>query len=112
MFSGYVQQMGQDQAERISARPGHSEHQMGTAIDFTSASAGYGLGEGFAQTPEGAWLSQNAPRFGFVMSYPAGKESVTGYAYEPWHFRYVGIDVARAVVARGITLTEYLAGPT
>ncbi|GIW08792.1 MAG: hypothetical protein KatS3mg060_3597 [Dehalococcoidia bacterium] len=68
----------------MSAKPGHSEHQLGTAIDFASAENGYELDESFANTREGKWLLANATRYGFVLSYPAGAESITGYAYEPW----------------------------
>ena len=64
--------------------------------------------ETFETTPEGAWLLQNAGRFGLVLSYPKGKEAATGYAYEPWHYRYIGAEAARAVLVSGLTLTEYL----
>lgn len=99
---------GQAQADRFVARPGHSEHQLGTTVDFTSPSAGYGLSQSFGETPEGRWLRDNAHRFGYVMSYPQGKESITGYAYEPWHFRYVGVKTAAEVYRLGLTLEEYL----
>lgn len=100
---------GQAQADRTVAKPGHSEHQMGTTVDFTSPSAGYTLSEAFGETPEGRWLKENAHRYGFVMSYPKGKEAITGYAYEPWHFRYIGAELASALYQKGITLNEYLA---
>ncbi|MSQ10182.1 MAG: D-alanyl-D-alanine carboxypeptidase family protein [Dehalococcoidia bacterium] len=108
LYRGYVARMGEERASRISAVPGHSEHQMGTTIDFSSPSAGYQLEVAFEATREGRWLLQNAVRFGFVLSYPRGKETVTGYAYEPWHYRYLGIETASAVNASGLTLTEYL----
>lgn len=108
LYRGYVARMGEERASRISARPGHSEHQLGTTIDFSSPSAGYQLEESFETTPEGAWLLQNAGRFGFVLSYAKGKEALTGYAYEPWHYRYIGAEAARAVLISGLTLTEYL----
>ncbi len=108
LYRGYVARMGEERASRISAVPGHSEHQLGTTIDFSSPSAGYQLEETFEATREGRWLLQNAGRFGFVLSYPSGKEAVTGYAYEPWHYRYLGVETARAVNASGLTLTEYL----
>lgn len=104
-----VAQLGEAQAGRLSAKPGHSEHQLGTAVDFTSPSLRYELAEGFAQTPEGRWLGENAHRHGFIMSYPEGKESLTGYAYEPWHFRYVGVEAARTIHQQGLTLETYLA---
>lgn len=107
-YSWHVNTFGQAYADRVSARPGHSEHQLGTTVDLSSASVGYELSEAFGDTPEGRWLADNAWKYGFIISYPAGKESVTGYAYEPWHLRYVGTGVAADVVASGLTLHEYL----
>ncbi len=108
LYRFYVQQMGAERAARISAQPGHSEHQMGTALDFGSPENGYQLEETFGATKAGVWMQQHAAAFGFVLSYPEGKEAVTGYAYEPWHYRYLGVDVAQKVAASGLTLTEYL----
>ena len=99
---------GRDKAEKQVAPPGHSEHQLGLAADITSKRAPYELRREFGQEPEGRWLALNAPKFGFVISYPQGKESVTGYTYEPWHIRYVGVPLAEQVAASGLTLTEYL----
>ena len=95
-------------AQRQVAQPGYSEHQLGEAVDITSARAPYRLDESFAREPEGQWLAANAVRFGFVVSYPAGKEAVTGYVYEPWHVRYVGVSLAQQIVASGRTLMEHL----
>lgn len=106
-FQYWVDTLGLEYAQRTSARAGHSEHQLGTTADVTSASAGYEL-EGFEGTAEAAWLAEHAPEFGFVISYPAGTEHITGYAYEPWHVRYVGRDVAAQVEASGVTLHEFL----
>jgi len=100
--------VGRQTAEKQVAPPGHSEHQLGLAVDITSRRAPYELRWQFGQEPEGKWLAGNAPRFGFVISYPEGKEQVTGYTYEPWHIRYVGAALAEQVVAAGLTLTEYL----
>lgn len=108
IFAAMVRTQGEAHASRYSARAGHSEHQLGTTIDFTSPAVGYALVEAFGATPEGRWLRENAHGYGFVMSYPEGKESITGYAYEPWHFRYVGDAVAADVRRRGLTLVEYL----
>lgn len=102
-----VAAFGQEYADRSSARPGHSEHQLGTTGDLTSASNGFAL-EGFGNTAEGRWVAENAATFGFVLSYPEGAEQITGYVYEPWHVRYVGVDVAAAIVASGLTPIEYL----
>lgn len=84
LYERHVEQLGKAAADRVSARPGHSQHQLGTAIDFGSIAAGYG------DTPNGRWLAASAWRFGFSLSYPAGYEEYTGYDYEPWHFRYLG----------------------
>ena len=76
--------LGTEQASTPVARPGHSQHQLGTAIDFGSIDLGYG------ETREGQWILANARRFGFSLSYPQGLQDITGYKYEPWHFRYLG----------------------
>ena len=83
LFAYWVDQLGQEEAERVSARPGTSQHQLGTTMDFGSVS------EEFADVPAGRWLAAHAWRFGFSLSYPDGMESITGYAYEPWHFRWI-----------------------
>lgn len=108
-FDYWVAQDGLETALKTSARPGHSEHQLGTALDFRSADGppAWEL-EDWRDTSEGAWLAENAPRFGFVMSYPEGKEHVTCYSYEPWHYRYVGRVVAVEVQKSGLTLREWL----
>jgi D-alanyl-D-alanine carboxypeptidase len=92
-----------------SALPGQSEHQTGLALDITSASIGYRLDAGFGQTPEGLWLQKNASRYGFILRYPQGKESVTRYKYEPWHWRYVGRQAAEEMLRSGSVLEEYRA---
>lgn len=107
LFQTWVELYGEEYARRTSAEAGHSEHQLGTTVDLTSASAGYEL-EGFDGTPEAGWLAEHAAEFGFVVSYPEGMEPVTGYAYEPWHMRYVGRDVAAELKSSGLTLTEFL----
>ncbi len=94
-FAYWVELDGYEAALRTSARPGHSEHQLGTAVDLRSRSGppAWDLDD-WATTPEGAWVKENAWRFGFVMSYPAGAEDESCYDYEPWHFRYVGRELA------------------
>ncbi|MEX0784668.1 MAG: M15 family metallopeptidase [Dehalococcoidia bacterium] len=106
-YSSHVNRGGQAYADRVSARPGHSEHQLGTTTDVTSVSAGYGL-ESFEGTPEAAWLAEHSWEHGFIVSYPDGKESITGYVYEPWHIRWLGKDEAAKVRASGLTLHDYL----
>lgn len=88
LFQRYVTKDGLATAERYSARPGRSQHQLGTVIDFGSVTPE------FANTPEGRWLAAHAGEFGFSMSYPQGQEALTGYVFEPWHFRYIGTDAA------------------
>ncbi len=95
---------------RISiAKPGHSEHQLGTAVDITSPSVKYSSAtSSFDNTPEDLWLRDNAYLFGFIQSYPKGKEEVTGYRYESWHYRYVGLDIAQKIKENKMTITEFL----
>lgn len=109
VYQAEVTNFGQAQADRESARPGHSEHQLGLAVDFTSKGLGYDLNDSFAVTTEGKWLQQNAAQFGFVLSYPQAKEGETGYMYEPWHYRYLGPAAAQAFAASGQTLNRWLA---
>ncbi len=107
VFEGWARQVGRKKALRVSARAGHSEHQLGTTIDFARSSAPPWDGN-FAATPTGRWLARNAADFGFVMSYPKGAASVTCYAAEPWHFRWIGRDRAASVAASDLTLREWL----
>ena len=92
---------------RYLARPFHSEHQTGLACDFCTARSD-DTEDNFGSTSEGKWLRQNAHRFGFILRYPRMKEHITGIAYEPWHYRYVGKPHSRIISSRGITLEEYL----
>ena len=102
IYNNYVARDGKAEADRYSARPGHSEHQTGLAFDLNS------LSQSFENTPEGKWLAENCYKYGFIIRYPKGKESVTGYMYEPWHIRYLGKDLAKKVYESGQTLEEYL----
>jgi len=99
-FRSWVERSGYQQALRFSARPGHSEHQLGTTIDFTTA-PGVPLSSTFGDSPAGRWLARNSWRYGFIMSYPQGQRRVSCYGYEPWHFRYVGRDLARRIHESG-----------
>ncbi len=94
--------------DKISARAGHSQHQLGTAIDFSSVEINDGLGGTFASTQASKWLADNAWKYGFVIGYPAGYESVTGYSYESWHYRYIGKEYAQDMVNGGMILELYL----
>lgn len=92
----------------MSAVPGHSEHQLGTAVDFTNAAAGYELWWPFGDTTASAWLEENAHRYGFILSYPRGREEETGYNWEPWHYRYIGVENARELRESGLSLQAFL----
>jgi D-alanyl-D-alanine carboxypeptidase len=95
-------------AGRLSATPGHSQHQLGTAVDFTNAAAGYKLGMPFAQTSAYRWLEHHAWEYGFVLAYPRGKVEQTGYQWEPWHYRYVGVEHASRLEKGDLSLQEFL----
>ena len=108
-FNENVARYGLATALRRSARPGHSEHQLGTTIDFTHAGGAVPWSYAdWAAHPAGRWMRDNAWRFGWLMSYPKGSFSTVCYDYEPWHYRYVGRSMAASVRASGITLREYL----
>ncbi len=94
--------------DKISARAGHSQHQLGTTIDFSTSEINDGLGGTFATTQASKWLVDNAWKYGFVIGYPAGYESVTGYSYESWHYRYIGREYAQDIVNSGMILELYL----
>lgn len=107
IFQTKVNQVGEEKALEVVAYPGQSEHQTGLAMDITSQSNNFQLTESFAETPEGKWLAENAHRFGFILRYPKGKEAITGYSYEPWHFRYVGEMYAKIIYENDWTLEEF-----
>lgn len=86
LFAAYARRDGEDRANTYSARAGHSQHQLGTTVDFNNIS------NDFADAPEGQWLMANAWRFGFSLSYPRGHEEATGYQWESWHWRYIGYE--------------------
>lgn len=107
LYAWNVETYGVEGAELVSARPGMSEHQMGLAMDVTSASAGFDLLESFGSMKEGQFIKENAHKYGFIVRYPEGKTNSTGYAYEPWHLRYLGVDVATDIYSSGKTMEEY-----
>lgn len=109
IYDSNVATRGEEETNRYSAKPGHSEHQTGLAMDVSTPSIQFHLDSGFAATPEGKWLADNAYRFGFIIRYPEGKTDITGYAYEPWHIRYVGIPLATKLHNENLTLEEYAA---
>lgn len=96
-------------ADTVSARPGHSQHQLGTTVDFSSSEVGDQIGAVFHGTQAASWLSSNAWRYGFILAYPEGQEKNTGYAYESWHYRYIGRELATSYKDSGdLTLDAYL----
>ncbi|WP_346818131.1 M15 family metallopeptidase [Bacillus paramobilis] len=107
LYANNVKKNGQEHTDRFSAKPGHSEHQTGLTMDVSSKSENNELELAFANTKEGKWLRDNAHRAGFIIRYPKGKENITGYAYEPWHIRYVG-DIAENIYKEKLTLEEYM----
>ncbi|MBP1939643.1 D-alanyl-D-alanine carboxypeptidase family protein [Phocicoccus pinnipedialis] len=108
LYDNYVASHGEEVARTFSAPAGASEHQTGLAIDVTSEDVAYQLVDTFGNTDDGVWLNDNAHRFGFIIRYPYGKDRVTGYMYEPWHLRYVGIELSYALYESGLTYEEYL----
>lgn len=105
VYDRYVSQDGQSLADTYSARPGSSEHQTGLALDINTAS----VQAHFENTPTYAWLVEHCAEYGFILRYPEGKERITGYRFEPWHYRYVGKDAAKEIYKKGLCLEEYLA---
>ena len=108
LFENALVTQSEEEAHMFSAYPGRSEHHTGLAIDITSESMGWSLSQDFADYPEGKWLDEHCQDYGFILRYQKGKEDITGYQYEPWHFRYVGKEVAKEIMSKGITFEEYL----
>ncbi|HEY5806065.1 MAG TPA: M15 family metallopeptidase [Candidatus Saccharimonadales bacterium] len=112
IYNSEVRGFGQAQADRESARPGHSEHQTGWAADIGTASGKCEIKTCFADTSEGQWLAANAYKYGFVIRYPDGKEHITGYMYEPWHIRFVGTELSGEMYkTKTQTLEEFFGLP-
>lgn len=105
LYNYYVTEKGLEYADNCSARPGHSEHQTGLAVDVEGSNHDY---DNFEKTNEFEWMSNNAHNYGFIMRYPKEKEKITGFKYEPWHYRFVGVDVATYIYENNLTLEEYL----
>lgn len=104
LYNNYVSKDGKNLADTYSARPGHSEHQTALAIDIYNKEKSY---LEFEQTKEFTWMQENAHKYGFILRYPKGKEHITGYQYEPWHYRYIGINEATYIHNNNITFEEY-----
>lgn len=112
-FNGWVAVDGYDIASTYSQRPGHSEHQLGLTIDFQALGGPSALQGDWATTPTGGWMIENSWRFGWVLSYPRGEggalfSQATCFHYEPWHYRYLGREIAAQVHESGLTIREYL----
>ena len=117
-YESYAARDGVLAADTYSARPGYSEHQSGLSFDATSADGTCHLELCWEDTPEGKWMASNAPQYGFIIRYPKNKESITGYQYEPWHFRYVRVanapntlDDAERITKQNLTFEEYYGHP-
>jgi D-alanyl-D-alanine carboxypeptidase len=111
-YNGYVGSLGKAGADAQSARPGYSEHQTGLSADIGALPSKCDIAECFGQTPQGIWLAANSWRFGYILRYPQGKTAITGYIYEPWHFRYVGVALSTEMHDEGIqTLEEFFGLP-
>jgi D-alanyl-D-alanine carboxypeptidase len=112
VYAGWVNSLGQEGADLTSARPGHSEHQSGLVMDISAVPNTCALDQCFADTPQGLWLAANAYKWGFILRYPNGYTHITGYEFEPWHYRYVGVELATEMHDRGIlTLEEFFGLP-
>jgi zinc D-Ala-D-Ala carboxypeptidase len=110
VYNNEVRTNGQTVADTQSARPGHSEHQTGLAIDV--GGGGCGIEDCFGNTPAGKWLAANAHSYGFIIRYPESKQDITGYRYEPWHIRYIGTELATEMNKKGVqTLEEFFGLP-
>lgn len=109
LYERYVERDGAEEADRYSARPGYSEHQTGLAFDIGEINKEQDwASSSFGHTEAGKWLAENAHLYGFILRYPEGKEFVTGYMHESWHFRYVGVEIAKDIYESKVTLEEYL----
>ena len=104
LFNKYIKEMGLKKTLSASAKPGHSEHQLGLSVDVEGSNLDYNK---FENSKEFKWMINNSYKYGFILRYPKGKEYITGFKYEPWHYRYVGIKIAKEIHDKNITLEEY-----
>lgn len=107
LFARYVKKDGLEVARTYSAYPGTSEHETGLAMDISGIDGKCAAESCFAGTKEAEWLAEHSAEYGFIVRYPLGKESITGYIYEPWHLRYVGVELSKEIFESGLTLEEY-----
>lgn len=104
LYDKYVEADGVNKADTYSARPGFSDHQTGLAIDVDNTISSF---ENFTNTKEYQWMLDNSYKYGFILRYPSGKESITTYQFESWHYRYVGLKLAKKIKASNLTFDEY-----
>ena len=104
LYDKYVEADGVNKADTYSARPGFSDHQTGLAIDVDNTTSSF---ENFTNTKEYQWMLDNSYKYGFILRYPSGKESITTYQFESWHYRYVGLKLAKKIKASNLTFDEY-----
>ena len=104
LYNHYVEKKGINYADMASARAGHSEHQTGLAVDVADMSYAY---DNFENTKEFKWMQKNSYKYGFILRYPKAKFHITGFKYEPWHYRYVGKKIAECIYVHNVTLEEY-----
>jgi len=104
LYNKYVKSDGKEKADTYSGRPGHSEHQTGLAVDVYNVKTNY---TNFESTKEFDWMQEHAHEYGFILRFPKDKEDETGYIYEAWHYRYVGLDIAMYIKKHNITFDEY-----
>lgn len=103
----FIEKVGLEQTKKQVALPGTSEHQTGIAMDIAFVRDNQFYDDLKEDDPESQWLMHNAYKYGFILRYPKGKEAITGYMYEPWHYRYVGVKLAKFLTLKGLTLEEY-----
>lgn len=109
VFDRKAAERGEQAANRSVAKPGYSEHQTGLAMDIEGETTlGTGLTEAFGESPEGIWVAEHCHEYGFIIRYPKDKTNITGYIYEPWHIRYVGVEAATEITELGVTFEEYI----
>lgn len=108
LYNSRVENEGQEEADRYTAKPGQSEHQTGLALDILSEDY-QDMDDNFDSTEAYAWLKENCYKYGFILRYPEGKEDITGFLYEPWHYRYIGNnEVAKDIMDRNLTFEQYI----
>ena len=109
IFDRKAAERGEQAANRSVAKPGYSEHQTGLAMDIEGETTlGTGLTAAFGESPEGIWVAEHCHEYGFIIRYPEDKTSITGYIYEPWNIRYVGVEAATEITQLGVTFEEYI----